>query len=69
MHRFFDLCPIARGWLNAWAFSLMALMFAPAALSQTWPAKPIRLIVPFTPGGVTDTSGRLIAEQLTKRLG
>lgn len=34
-----------------------------------WPTKPIRLIVPFTPGGVTDTSGRLIADNLGKRLG
>lgn len=34
-----------------------------------WPSKPIRLIMPFTPGGVTDTSGRLIAENLGKRLG
>ena len=34
-----------------------------------YPNKPIRLIVPFTPGGVTDTSGRLIAEQLSRRLG
>jgi tripartite-type tricarboxylate transporter receptor subunit TctC len=35
----------------------------------TYPDKPIRLIVPFAPGGVTDTSGRVIADALSKRLG
>ncbi|MEI7786482.1 MAG: tripartite tricarboxylate transporter substrate binding protein [Betaproteobacteria bacterium] len=40
-----------------------------AAAQSGYPNKPIRLIVPFSPGGVTDTSGRLVAEQLSKRLG
>ena len=39
------------------------------AQTQTWPAKPIRLIVPFTPGGTTDVVTRLVATELTKALG
>ena len=57
-----------RHWLQA-ALAGTALVFAGSALAQNYPSKPIRLVVPFTPGGVTDTSGRLIAEQLSKRLG
>jgi tripartite-type tricarboxylate transporter receptor subunit TctC len=37
--------------------------------AQAWPAKPIRLIVPFPPGGTTDAVSRLIANELTKSLG
>jgi tripartite-type tricarboxylate transporter receptor subunit TctC len=48
---------------------VLACGFWSQAGAQSWPTKPIRLIVPFVPGGVTDTSGRLMAEQLTKRLG
>jgi tripartite-type tricarboxylate transporter receptor subunit TctC len=36
---------------------------------SNYPNRPIRLIIPFTPGGVTDTSGRFIAEQLSLKLG
>ncbi len=51
------------------AMAMAAL--APAATAQTtaYPAKSIKLVVPFSPGGVTDTSGRLVADQLSKRLG
>ena len=34
-----------------------------------WPNKPIKLVIPFAPGGVTDTSGRIIADYLSKKLG
>ena len=57
-----------RHWLQA-ALLGASLTLMGSAIAQSYPTKPIRLIVPFTPGGVTDTSGRLIAEQLSKRLG
>ena len=67
MSRSFDL---ARGLrLRAMALLVVVMAWFGPAAAQGWPAKPIRLVVPFTPGGVTDTSGRLIAEQLGKRLG
>src|SRR4051794_17357991 len=49
---------------------LAACLLPLTAFAQAnYPDKPIRLIVPFAPGGVTDTSGRVIADALSKRLG
>ena len=43
--------------------------FLSAAHAQSWPSKPIRWIVPYPPGGGTDLTARILAEQLTKSLG
>src|SRR5215210_3053858 len=54
--------------MKAWcALAAAALACLPARAD--YPDKPIRLIVPFAPGGVTDTSGRVVADALSKRLG
>jgi tripartite-type tricarboxylate transporter receptor subunit TctC len=50
------------------ALALGASALAPA-LAQTFPARPVTLVVPFPPGGGTDTGGRIIAEQLSRRWG
>jgi tripartite-type tricarboxylate transporter receptor subunit TctC len=45
-----------------------AALFASAALAQTYPAKPVRIIVPYAPGGNTDFTARALAEKLTDSL-
>ena len=43
--------------------------FSHPAAAQVYPAKPIRMIVPYPPGGGTDTAARLIGQKLTESLG
>lgn len=54
-----------RGMLGA----ALALAAAPAAAQGWVPSQPIRMVVPYPPGGTTDVLGRLVAEGLSERLG
>lgn len=46
-----------------------ACMIAASAAAQTWPTRPVRIIVPFPPGGGVDFVGRLLAQKLTEQIG
>jgi len=51
-------------------FALLALLCSPAILAQAaWPAKPIRWIVPYTPGGITDNATRMVAQKVSEQTG
>ena len=47
----------------------LAVDLAPGAAAQTWPAKPVKLIAVFPPGGSVDQVSRIIAQQLTVQTG
>lgn len=53
------------------AAAVAGAMLAPAgvARAQAWPERPVRLIVPFPPGGPSDAVGRIVADELSARLG
>ena len=57
------------GLHKAILIAMGALCVAPATVAQTYPAKPVRFIAPFPPGGTTDVLARLVAQKLTDSLG
>lgn len=58
---------MARLWKAAAVFALTA-MYA-LAWAQQWPAKPVRVVVPFTGGSATDIMARIVSERLSQMLG
>ena len=57
---------IARRGLTALA---VALALSSSAFAQAWPNKPIRVIVPYTPGGYTDLMARTVGQKLSEAFG
>lgn len=47
---------------------LLFVLLSQTVLAQAWPAKPVRIIAPFAPGGSADTLGRVVAHKLTESL-
>lgn len=50
-------------------FLLSLIMCPPLAISQSWPNKPVKLIVPFAPGGMADVVSRIMGQQLSDTWG
>ena len=51
------------------AFAVAALSYLPLTNAQEYPAKAVRVVVPFSPGGVADNSARVVGDALASRLG
>ena len=48
---------------------VLSAMFSTILMAQNYPAKPVRLIIPYPPGGTTDILGRIIGQKLSILIG
>ena len=59
-----------KNWLSGSLFIAVLLNFlASTAIAQNYPSKPLRLVVPYPPGGAVDLTARLLSQRLVQALG
>ena len=56
-------------WVTRLGLAIAAATFALPALAQNWPDKPVKIVVPFGPGGPADVYARILGQALTESLG
>jgi tripartite-type tricarboxylate transporter receptor subunit TctC len=55
--------------MRALAIPVLLLSLVAAAAAQSYPSRPVRIVIPLSPGGTTDVPGRIIAQKLSETLG
>ena len=53
-------------WVTRLGLTILAASLAVPAMAQSWPAKPVRIVVPFGPGGPADIYARILGQELSE---